>query len=150
MRIPNCRTVQPDGQAVSVDGCVICERGRPADLLCDLDDVWVTGGTWAPLPGYVCVVAKRHVREPYELPPGEREAFWESSMRVAAAVARLLRPKKMNYEIHGNTIPHLHLHLFPRFEGDPFEGVPIDGRHATFRRSDADLAALAEALGSRP
>lgn len=23
-------------------------------------------------------------------------------------------PRKMNYEIHGNTIPHLHLHIFPR------------------------------------
>ncbi|MGB6535125.1 MAG: hypothetical protein WBF58_04100 [Xanthobacteraceae bacterium] len=32
----------------------------------------------------------------------------------------------MNYEIHGNTIPHLHLHIFPRYRGDPFEGRPID------------------------
>jgi diadenosine tetraphosphate (Ap4A) HIT family hydrolase len=32
----------------------------------------------------------------------------------------------MNYEIHGNTIPHLHVHLFLRYKGDPFEGGPIN------------------------
>lgn len=56
----------------------------------------------------------------------------------------------MNYEIHGNTIPHLHMHLFPRFDGDPFEGRPIDGRQTTFERSETDLAALADAISPRP
>lgn len=132
-----------------VEDCVICERRAPADLLCDLDRVWVTAGTWAPLPGYVCVIAKEHVREPYELPAPDAAAFWASCMAVAEAVSGLLQPKKMNYEIHGNTVPHLHMHLFPRFDGDPFEGGPIDGRRATFERSHADLLALAEAISSR-
>jgi len=35
---------------------------------------------------------------------------------------------KLNYEIHGNEIPHLHVHLFPRYRGDPFEGGPIDSK----------------------
>jgi diadenosine tetraphosphate (Ap4A) HIT family hydrolase len=25
-----------------------------------------------------------------------------------------------------NTLPHLHVHLFPRYKGDPFEEGPID------------------------
>lgn len=66
------------------------------------------------MPGYVCVVSKRHVVEPYELAPDEMDAFWREAMRVARAVAELLEPAKMNYEIHGNTIPHLHMHLYPR------------------------------------
>jgi diadenosine tetraphosphate (Ap4A) HIT family hydrolase len=33
---------------------------------------------------------------------------------------------KLNYEIHGNTIPHLHMHFYPRYPGDPFEGGPIN------------------------
>jgi len=52
----------------------------------------------------------------------------------------------MNYEIHGNTIPHLHLHLFPRFAGDPFEGRPIDGRTIGFRRSQDEIARLTAAV----
>lgn len=27
--------------------------------------------------------------------------------------------------VHGNSIPHLHMHFFPRYPGDPFEGGPI-------------------------
>lgn len=42
-----------------------------------------------------------------------------------------MRPIKINYEIHGNTLPHLHVHVFPRYAGDPFEGRPIDPRQIT-------------------
>jgi diadenosine tetraphosphate (Ap4A) HIT family hydrolase len=66
------------------------------------------------LSGYVCVVARRHVVEPFELSPDEQASFWFDSMLVAKAVAGVVDPVKMNYEIHGNTLPHLHLHLVPR------------------------------------
>ena len=46
--------------------------------------------------------------------------------RVSRAIHELTRPVKLNYEIHGNTIPHLHMHLYPRHRGDPFEGRAID------------------------
>lgn len=48
--------------------------------------------------------------------------------RVAAAIQEITRAVKMNYEIHGNSIPHLHVHLFPRYKGDPFEDGPINPR----------------------
>jgi diadenosine tetraphosphate (Ap4A) HIT family hydrolase len=41
------------------------------------------------------------------------QAFWSESMLVAEAVDSVVRPVKMNYEIHGNTLPHLHLHFSP-------------------------------------
>jgi diadenosine tetraphosphate (Ap4A) HIT family hydrolase len=52
----------------------------------------------------------------------------------------------MNYEIHGNSIPHLHLHLYPRFRGDPYEGRAIDGRSASFERSPEDLERIRGAI----
>ena len=54
--------------------------------------------------------------------------YGEDNLCVRAA--RLLKTVtgavKINYEIHGNTAPHLHLHLFPRYLDDPFAGKPID------------------------
>ena len=50
--------------------------------------------------------------------------------RVSRAVAAATGAVKLNYEIHGNTVPHLHVHLFPRYVGDAFEGGPIDPRAA--------------------
>ena len=102
-------------------------------MAAELESIWVRTEPEPSVPGYVCVVSKRHVVEPFELPPDEMDAFWRESMRVAQAVAELLGPRKMNYEIHGNTIPHLHMHLYPR----------------DIERSPDALAGLATALRAR-
>jgi diadenosine tetraphosphate (Ap4A) HIT family hydrolase len=125
--------------------CPICQAARARDVVAELEAVWVTIPEVAPLPGYVCLVAKRHVREPFELPESERQAFWRDVDRVAEALHSGLRPDKMNYEIHGNTVPHLHVHLFPRRKGDRFEGKPIDGR-AGEPRTKEDRDAVLDAL----
>ena len=129
--------------------CPICALGYPLDVLAELTATWVTGATEAPLPGYVCVVAKRHVAEPFELDGAERTAFWEDCMQAARTLAHLYNPRKVNYEIHGNTIPHLHMHLYPRYAGDPYEGRPITN-DARFQRSREELARIGQAIrGSR-
>ncbi len=93
--------------------CPICERGQPLDVVAELATSSVSIGPGGP-PGYACVVYKRHVEEPYELSEAEGAEYWRDVMRVARAVAAVTRPRKLNYEIHGNTIPHLHTHLIPR------------------------------------
>jgi diadenosine tetraphosphate (Ap4A) HIT family hydrolase len=131
----------------SADVCPICEHGVPRDVLVDLDATWVTAGREGPLPGYVCIVSKVHVAEPFDLRGAGRWRFWEEVLLVAEAVQRVTRSPKLNYEIHGNTVPHLHLHLFPRYRGDPYEGHAIDPRTGpVFERSAADLAALRDGI----
>jgi diadenosine tetraphosphate (Ap4A) HIT family hydrolase len=56
-------------------------------VIAELESVWITAATTAPLPGYVCVVAKRHAEEPYQLPREQHLLVWEQAMRVAEAVA---------------------------------------------------------------
>lgn len=126
--------------------CPICARGEPLDVIGELETLWVTAPRAAPLPGYVCLVAKTHVAEPFELDPEEAGRFWRDVLGAARAVHELLRPRKLNYEIHGNTLEHLHVHVFPRYPGDPFEGRPIDGRSRAFVRSGEELARLRAAF----
>jgi diadenosine tetraphosphate (Ap4A) HIT family hydrolase len=83
--------------------CIVCRQGKPLDVIGELPTVWVTAPVKAPLPAYACVVAKRHVVEPFELDEPAMTAFWAESMSVAAALTELVRPLKMSYEIHGNT-----------------------------------------------
>ena len=136
-------TVIPDAREVAA--CPICQAGIAADVIAALEHTWVTAPTVAPLPGYVCVVSRSHVREPYQLPEPQRLGFWRDLDHVAAVVDAALRPSKLNYEIHGNTIPHLHAHLFPRSRNDPFQGRPIDPRETRPRRP-GELEQLREAL----
>jgi diadenosine tetraphosphate (Ap4A) HIT family hydrolase len=142
--------VSDGDQTGAADACPICRRGRPLDVIAELRTTWVTAQASAPLPGYACVVAKRHVEEPFLLPDDELVAFWRESMVVACALDELFRPLKINYEIHGNTIPHLHLHLFPRFQGDPYEGRAITTSDHAFTRTADDLQRMREVVMMRP
>jgi diadenosine tetraphosphate (Ap4A) HIT family hydrolase len=115
-------------------------------VIAEFPSCWAAAAREAPLPGYVCVVARRHVNEPFDLDPEEQSRFWLEAMCIARAVDHVIRPIKMNYEIHGNTLPHLHLHLFPRTPDDPYVGGPVDPRQASFVRTDDELAILARAI----
>ena len=67
----------------------------------------------------------RHVAEPTELSDGEAVGYWREVLRVGAALERHYRPVKLNYQILGNAVPHLHTHLVPRFAEDPAPGRPL-------------------------
>jgi diadenosine tetraphosphate (Ap4A) HIT family hydrolase len=73
-------------------------------------------------------VFKRHAVELHDLSETEGPAFMRDMQRLSRAVAVATSAVKLNYEIHGNTLPHLHVHYFPRHRGDAFEDRPIDPR----------------------
>ncbi len=76
--------------------------------------------------GYCVLICQRHVREPYELTPAEQSDFFRDMMDVGQALERVVEAVKMNFEILGNAIPHLHCHIKPRYYGDPAPGRPIN------------------------
>ena len=76
-------------------------------------------------PGWVFVVLKRHAVELYDLEARERAALIEEVSRVAKALARVYRPVKMNYELLGNQVPHIHWHVVPRLPDDPEPHWPV-------------------------
>jgi diadenosine tetraphosphate (Ap4A) HIT family hydrolase len=75
--------------------------------------------------GYSFVTLKWHSEELYQLSDTDRRRFFEDMSRVARALSEVFRPDKMNYELLGNGMPHLHWHLVPRYMDDPFWGRPI-------------------------
>jgi diadenosine tetraphosphate (Ap4A) HIT family hydrolase len=84
----------------------------------------------APVRGYVCLVAKIHAVELHDLPAVAAAAFMRDAQRISNALASVTGAVKLNYEIHGNSLPHLHMHFFPRYPGDQFEGQAIDPKLA--------------------
>lgn len=118
----------PDKWAKLCSGadCVICRRGVPLDVVASLEASWVTVNEDAPMRGYCCLVFKRHAVELHDLRADEAAAYMRDIQRVSRVVKALTGAVKMNYEIHGNSLPHLHTHVYPRHVGDPFDGRPID------------------------
>lgn len=78
------------------------------------------------LPGY-CVVIWRlgHVAEPTDLDPAQAGRYWTEVLAAGQAVRSAFAPVKMNYLTLGNTVPHLHTHVLPRYPDDPAPAGPI-------------------------
>ena len=97
-------------------------------IVAELNVTYLTSSPESPMRGYCCLVLKRHAVELYDLSADEASALMDDIQRVAKTLQAITGAVKLNYEIHGNTIPHLHVHLLPRYKGDPFEDGPIDPR----------------------
>jgi diadenosine tetraphosphate (Ap4A) HIT family hydrolase len=67
------------------------------------------------------------VREPHELAPEERVDFLTDLLDAGEALAQAYAADKINYQILGNLVPHLHAHIQPRFYGDAYPGQPVSG-----------------------
>jgi diadenosine tetraphosphate (Ap4A) HIT family hydrolase len=67
----------------------------------------------------------RHVAEPTELSREEASAYGLEVLLVAQAIEQHMKPVKMNYNVLGNSLPHLHTHIIPRYSSDPKPGWPF-------------------------
>ena len=76
-------------------------------------------------PGWTVMVFHRHVTELFQLAPPERVQLIEDVSRVAGALFEIYHAKKINYELLGNQLPHIHWHVIPRLLNDPAPMEPV-------------------------
>ena len=113
------------------EGCPFCTKLAALNKLPDDEVVWefphgvALLGPWQYYHGYCVLVARRHATELSQLADGERQAFLDEMCLLARAIELCFRPHKLNYELLGNQAPHLHWHLFPRYEDDRHVRSPV-------------------------
>lgn len=74
-------------------------------------------------PGHLLIVPKRHVATWFEASPEEQQAVWQAIEEGKQAICQRHQPDGFNIGINvgeaaGQTVPHLHLHIIPRYQGD--------------------------------
>jgi diadenosine tetraphosphate (Ap4A) HIT family hydrolase len=117
----------------SEEGCPVCNqtpetRPRTERTIADLSVSRLVADRNTCMQGHCCLVLVPHVIEIHELSEAESSSFMRDLKVASRSLEAVTGAVKPNYEIHGNTIPHLHVHLWPRRIGDRFEGGPIDWR----------------------
>lgn len=73
--------------------------------------------------GHTLVVPKRHAETIYEITSDDLSAVMKVAQTVALAIKKALMPDgltvvQLNHKAAGQVVPHLHIHLIPRWEND--------------------------------
>ncbi len=76
--------------------------------------------------GHVLVIPKAHIRTIYEADASTTSHIFNLARRIADAVKKCFSVDgvliwQSNERASGQVIPHLHIHIFPNFEGDGYE-----------------------------
>jgi diadenosine tetraphosphate (Ap4A) HIT family hydrolase len=113
--------------------CVFCElwatvraRGH-ADLVAEFPLSIALLADAQLYRGYCRLILKQHVTELSRLEPAARLQYCQEMIWLSDAIFRGLGPRRMNHELLGNTVPHLHWHCVPRYlaEGEPWVRLPL-------------------------
>ena len=102
--------------------CPFC--ALPAERILILaDEALVIRDAFPVSPGHTLVIPRRHIGSFFELSDAERTCMVELLARAKAELDLSFQPDGFNIGINdgaaaGQTVPHLHLHLIPRYRGD--------------------------------
>lgn len=113
--------------------CLCCNNAPMPDGLEDIAELqysYVTAERKAQgkLFGKCHVLIKNHYINFEDIPHENMAGFMREVQLVGKALHKITGAVKINYEIHANSGPHIHCHLFPRYLDDDFPSSPIDYR----------------------
>lgn len=102
--------------------CPFCQLDAACIVFSD-DVTLVIRDAFPVSPGHTLIIPRRHVGSFFELTPPERARMFELLTQAKAELDGTLQPDGFNIGINdgaaaGQTVPHLHLHLIPRYRGD--------------------------------
>jgi len=107
------------------DSCPFCSdlsarsfhRGRTSEAVLERNAI---------ANGHTAVVFRgRHVAALTDLSANELADYWQDIQTVGRMIERLFHPCQMNYMLLGNIVPHLHVHVVPRYLDDPAPERPL-------------------------
>lgn len=102
--------------------CAFCSLD-PAHIVASNDLAVAIRDRYPVSHGHSLIIPRRHVVSFFEATPAEQAALLSLVSQAKAGLAAELKPDGYNIGINdgpaaGQTVPHLHVHLIPRFKGD--------------------------------
>jgi histidine triad (HIT) family protein len=127
--------------------CRIVSSEIPAEVVAREPEVVAFLDVQPLADGHVLVVPRAHVAHVEDLEPAAADALFRAVVRLAGPVREALGAAGTtiginNGEATGQTIPHVHVHIVPRTEGDGAGSI-----HSIFpRRTSRALAEVGAAI----
>ena len=104
--------------------CAIVAGDIPATIVYEDEDVLAFMDIAPINPGHTLIIPKQHYRNIYDIPAEVGGKIMQTAVSLAKAIRTALNTDGLNLvqsnEAAGfQTVFHFHLHLIPRWEGDP-------------------------------
>ena len=107
------------------DDCIFCKivKGEiPSEKVLENEDFIVIKNIDPLVDGHSLVIPKKHYGTFLDLPLGLYEKLLETAKKAIEKLdAKDFQLVTNSGEVAGQSIPHMHLHILPRKEGDGFE-----------------------------
>ena len=111
-------------------GCFYCDKDQKLyDLMieiCTLSVSTVYLFKEQTYRGRCNVVFNKHEGNLFEQNDAELSSFILDVKKAAKAINKVFSPNKINYGSFGDTLPHLHIHVVPKYEGGPTWGSTFE------------------------
>ncbi|MFI3225967.1 MAG: HIT family protein [Clostridia bacterium] len=92
-----------------------------------------------------CVVCfKGHKKEYFELTPEENAGYFAEVAKVAKALYTIYSPDKINYLTMGDEMPHIHIHLVPKYRTLPSWNAALNLCEKAFLTDEENAQAVAK------
>lgn len=103
-----------------MEQCIFC---REQTLIHETDLTYVTYDSYPASPGHALIITKRHVPNYFDCSQEEVIELWQSVEVAKQLVEKDHSPDSYNIGINvgsvaGQSVPHIHIHLIPRYKGD--------------------------------
>ena len=69
-------------------------------------------------PGHLVLIPKRHTDYLFDLDSAAYQALWATTARIAAPLREVMSAKRVGVAVEGFSVPHVHVHIVPRWNGD--------------------------------
>ncbi|MFP4614944.1 MAG: HIT family protein [Thiohalorhabdus sp.] len=104
------------------EDCPFCELAADRVLWSD-DHVRVVADGFPVTPGHMLIITRRHVGSYFQTTDAERASIAAALDAAKGLAEQDFQPDGFNIGINdgpaaGQTVPHLHVHLMPRYAGD--------------------------------
>ena len=100
--------------------CIFCRR---VDLIHQGELTFISQDKYPASPGHLLIIPNRHVPNYFDCTKEEIIDLWDNVNLAKQMVEKKQKPDSYNIGINvskvaGQSVPHTHIHLIPRYEGD--------------------------------
>lgn len=105
------------------DTCPFCLERSTQKIIAENDLAYASFDIYPVSKGHCLVITKRHVSDFFETTSAEKEALFSLANQIKLMLEKKYNPDGFNIgfninEAAGQTVPHVHVHVIPRYSGD--------------------------------